>query len=88
MKSWTVDEMLAEQHPCHNYKRKHLTELSAGHERRSLLDVLDMPIADADKAWVGCRPGAFDRQREWVKLYWHTWGSAVADLRALLEEER
>ena len=65
MKAWTVDEMLAER-PCKDYTRERLTKLWAGYEHRSLLDILDMPIPDDHKVWMGCRPDAFDRQREWI----------------------
>ncbi|HHR85026.1 MAG TPA: hypothetical protein ENL23_01610, partial [Candidatus Acetothermia bacterium] len=65
MKSWTVNEMLAER-PCKEYTREILTNLWAGRERLSLLDVLDLNIPNEDKLWAACRPNAFDEQPEWI----------------------
>ena len=54
IKTWTVDEMLAER-PCADYTRARIEELWAGRERLSLLDILDFDIPDLDKIWACCR---------------------------------
>jgi len=58
MKTWTVDEMLAEV-PCGDYPRERIVELWAGRERVSLSDVLTgLPILNKDRVWMACRPKA------------------------------
>jgi hypothetical protein len=62
MKTFTVDEVMAWR-PCEeNYPRKRVSELWAGRDAVSIIDVLDMDIPDEDVVWFACR--AFDdRQR-------------------------
>ena len=50
MNTYTVTEMLA-RNPCPKYTQDYLTELWAGRERVSDLNILDMDIPDADKVW-------------------------------------
>ena len=68
MKSWTIDEMLAER-PCEEYTQERITELWAGRERLTLLEVLDLPISWADRVWVICRPDALthEQKAEWLE---------------------
>ncbi len=54
MKTWTVEQILAED-PCPRYTKELLVELWAGREKVSLLDILNMPIPDADKLWGAWR---------------------------------
>ena len=63
MKSWTIDEMLAER-PCEEYTQERITELWAGRERLSLLEILDLPISWADRVWVICRPDALTHEQK------------------------
>ena len=65
MKSWTLEEMLAER-PCSDYTVARMSELLAGRESLSLLEILNLDIPDTDKIWVACRPGAFAEQSEWI----------------------
>jgi len=57
MKSWTVAEMKAEG-PCSKYTINRLTELWAGRDQLTLLDICDLDIPDADKMWCAFRPAA------------------------------
>jgi hypothetical protein len=57
MKTWTVDEMLAE-HPCDRYNRERITELWAGKEALSLKEILFLNIPADDKLWVINRPSS------------------------------
>ena len=68
MKSWTIDEMLAER-PCEEYTQERITELWAGRERLSLLEILDLPILAKDIVWVICRRNALtpEQQAEWLE---------------------
>jgi hypothetical protein len=68
MRSWTIDEMLAER-PCEEYTRERITELWAGRERLTLLEVLDLPISAKDIVWVICRNNALtpEQQAEWLE---------------------
>ena len=54
MKTWTVDEMLAE-HPCEWYDRDRITALWAGRDALSLRDILDLDIRADERVWVACR---------------------------------
>lgn len=55
MKSWTVDEMLAEQ-PC--YTRERLVELLGDRERATLLEIIeDERIPATHRIWCCCRGG-------------------------------
>lgn len=56
MQTWTVDEMLA-HHPCATYDRARLTNLWAGRERLSVLDILDLDIPAADRVWAALQAG-------------------------------
>ena len=68
MKSWTIDEMLAER-PCEEYTQERITELWAGRERLTLLEVLDLPILAKDIVWVICLRNALtpEQQAEWLE---------------------
>ena len=57
MKSWTVAEMKAEG-PCKDYTLDRLTELWAGRDKLTLLEICDLDIPDADKMWCAFRPTA------------------------------
>jgi len=63
MKTWTIDEMLAER-PCKEYTQERITELWAGRERLSLRDILMLDIPSSDRIWVACRPGALTDQQQ------------------------
>ncbi len=73
MKTWTVDEMLAEK-PCgwdsDGYTRERLEGLFDGRDSMSTLDVCDLDIPPEDIVWVGCCALALDdKQREtWLEL--------------------
>ena len=61
MKSWTVDEMMAED-PC--YKREQIEEWYADNERMDILMIMLHPdVSDEDKAWICCR--AHDYRAAW-----------------------
>lgn len=61
MKSWTVEEMLAEK-PCDRYDEARIRKLWGEHETRSLADLLtDERIPPADRMWPVWRPGALTR---------------------------
>ena len=68
MKTWTIDEILAER-PCKEYTQERITELWAGRERLTLLEVLDLPIPAKDIVWVICRKNALtpEQQAEWLE---------------------
>ena len=68
MKSWTIGEMLNER-PCTKYTQERITELWAGRERLTLLEVLDLPILAEDIVWVICRKNALtpEQQAEWLE---------------------
>ena len=71
MKTWTVDEMLAEK-PCgwdaDGYTRERLEGLFDGRDSMSTLDVCDLDIPPSDIVWVACR-GLGDQDREtWLEL--------------------
>jgi len=55
MKTWTVEEMVAER-PCPEYTRERMAELWAGREALTLAEILDVPIAAQDRVWVACLP--------------------------------
>ena len=57
MKTWTVEEMVAER-PCPEYTRERMAELWAGREALTLAEILDVPIAAQDRVWVACLPAA------------------------------
>ncbi len=61
MKSWTVDEMVAE---CPCYSRERIEQLFAGREQLTLLEILDLHISDRDKAWVCARENEY--RTEWI----------------------
>lgn len=71
MKSWSVDEMLAER-PCEDsYPRARLEKLARGRERMTLLEIIDdRCIPAADRVWVACRPGALTAEQlaAWLEL--------------------
>ena len=70
MKTWTIDEMLAEQ-PCKKYRNRALLErLWDGRERLSILDVLRLEIRVEDRLWVAARPNALDAsvQSRWLEV--------------------
>lgn len=62
MKSWTVDEMVAER-PC--YSRERIKRLAGGRERLTLLEILDLNISDQDKVWVCARQNEY--RAEWIE---------------------
>jgi hypothetical protein len=68
MRYWTIDEMQAER-PCEEYTRERITELWAGRERLTLMEVLDLPIPAKDIVWVICRNNALtpDQLAEWME---------------------
>jgi len=68
MKTWTVDEMLAE-HPCEWYDRDRITALWAGRDALSLRDILDLDIPADERMWVACRPKALPVaiRRRWTE---------------------
>ena len=57
MKTWTVDEMMAEK-PCDGYPQERVAALWGGRERLTLLEVLRLHIPAADRVWVATRPAA------------------------------
>ena len=57
MKSWTIDEMLAE-HPCPEYTRERIAELWAGRPALTLLEIFDLPISAEHRMWPVWRSGA------------------------------
>ncbi len=63
MKTWTVDEMLAEK-PCEKYTRSVITSLWAGRERLTLQDILGLDISARDRMWVVWRPGALLKEQQ------------------------
>lgn len=67
MKTWTVEEMLAEG-PCERYTEQRITELWAGRERLSLREIADLEIPPEGVVWVACRPGAItpEQVRAWL----------------------
>ena len=56
MKRVTIDEVMS-WHPCENYTRKRVTDLFAGRETITALDIFDLDIPDEDKLWAVLRPG-------------------------------
>jgi hypothetical protein len=68
MKSWSVDEMMAEG-PC--LSRRELVALAGGRERVSLLEiVLDGRISSNHAIWCATRPGALSPKQlqAWIEL--------------------
>jgi len=63
MKTWTIDEMLAER-PCPDYDRERITELWAERERLSLAEILDLDITVVDRLWVSYLSGAITPEQE------------------------
>ncbi len=62
MRSWTVQEMLAEG-PCSEYTEARLTKLGAGRHRLTLLEILKLDIPVAHKVWCICRAGALTEEQ-------------------------
>jgi len=62
MKTWTVDEMMAEE-PCSEYTREVIEHLWKGRERLSLVEILNLDIPSADKMWVVFRQGALTKEQ-------------------------
>ena len=62
MKSWTIDEMVAER-PC--YSRERIEQLAGGRKRLTLLEILDLDISDKDKVWVCARDNEY--RAEWIE---------------------
>ena len=54
MKKLTIDQVLA-MDPCEKYDRERITELAAGRNELSLLEILDLDIPHEDKIWVVLR---------------------------------
>ena len=75
MKTWTVDEMLADLPCCRCYTRERVEELWAGRERLSLLEILDLDIAAQDRVWVCCRDD-HPRRAVWI---WRVVGRGVRE---------
>ena len=70
MKTWSIDEMLAEN-PCEEYQNRALLETFwAAQERLSVLDVLRLEIPAEDRVWVATRPGALEPavQSRWQEV--------------------
>ena len=63
MKTWTVEEMLAEG-PCPGYDRDRIAALWAGRERLSLWDILMLDIPVLDRLWCSYRPGVLTAAQE------------------------
>lgn len=71
MKTWTIDEMLAEG-PCIHYTPERLAELYDGRESVSLIEILDAPIPLQDIVWCITRPTALTQDQ------CNKWGNRVA----------
>ena len=67
MKTWTIDEMRAEN-PCAKYGRARIADLWAGRHSLTLADILDLDIPAGERVWVACRPGALahEMRRRWL----------------------
>ena len=72
MKTWTIDEMLAER-PCKEYTGTHHGIMERAAKRLTLLEVLDLPILAKDIVWVICRKNALtpEQQAEWLEAHCH-----------------
>ncbi len=67
MKTWTVQEMIAER-PCKEYTEARLLELWAGRGALAVNDILNLDIPAADKVWVLCRPDVMtpEQRARWL----------------------
>ena len=63
MTTYTLSDVRA-MRPCQpTYTTSYLTDLFAGRETVTILDVFDAPIPDADKVWFAVQPGVITKMQ-------------------------